>query len=227
MKTNSEVVVISTAYKPDPEWRRNCELSVLTQTVPVQHIYLDGAETGCTSIEQIWSVIHGLDPATVVLSVDGDDWLAHDRVVEQILARYDQGAWMTWGNYAIWQHDAITPAPPDADDVTNRRMCRKLPWFASHLKTYRAGLFQQILVSDLRDTDGYWITECTDLATMWPMLEMADDRGRHIQDILYVYNHTNPRSVHNIGGDRLEYQRSEARRMRAMPSYSRLSRTPW
>ncbi len=234
----TEVVVVSTALAPDPTWRRQCELSVLRQSVPCQHVYLDGAETGRGSLEQIYDTIVGLDPSTIVLSLDGDDWLAHDGVVERVLREYKIGAWMTWGSYAVWRDHEITPCPADVGDVADRRACRRLPWFASHLKTFRAGLFQQIALANLRHTpaphrggqqlqEWEWVTECTDLAIMWPMLEMAAERGRFIPEVLYIYNYTNPQSVHNIGGVRLAFQQAEAKRLRARRAYDRLVVKPW
>lgn len=221
----NEVVVVSTAYAPAPELRRQCELSVLTQTVVAQHIYIDAAESGGACLENVYNTVHNLDPATIVVWLDGDDWFAHNGAIERVLQEYKRGAWITWGQYATWEHDLIRPG--HCHDAADRRACRREPWYASHLRTFRAGLFQQIRKRDLF-WQGDWSPECCDLATMWPMLEMADDRGRFIPDVLYVYNYTDRRERrHDIDGPLCDRQNLAEKHFRSLSSYPRLERSKW
>ncbi len=228
-----EVVVVSTAYAPAPEFRRQCELSVLTQTIPVQHVYIDASVQGGTCTENVYNTVHNLDPETIVLWIDGDDWLASEDVVTRVLQEYKRGAWCTFGSFAVWRESAITPGLDAYKPTRPVRECRQDAWYASHLKTFRAGLFHQIKREDLwtpnpdSRTDSDWLTECVDLAIMWPLLEMADARARFIPEILYVYNYTNPISVHNSGDKRIAYQTSEARRLRTLKPYKKLGKAPW
>ena len=46
--------------------------------------------------------------------------------------------------------------------------------------------------------NGNYFSVASDLALMFPMLEMAGNRQEFIKDILYVYNDRNPISDHNI-----------------------------
>ena len=75
---------------------------------------------------------------------------------------------------------------------------RKYFWYASHLKTFRHDLWLSIKQNDLLDKNGQYFSVASDLAFMFPMLEMAGNRQEFIKDLLYVYNDQNPISDHNI-----------------------------
>jgi hypothetical protein len=77
--------------------------------------------------------------------------------------------------------------------IIDNKLFREASWKASHLRTYKAKLFNKIRVEDFIDENtGKFFETTADLAFMYPMLEMAGDRSRHIKDILYVYNKQNP-----------------------------------
>ncbi len=208
--------MVSTALAPRPEHRRNCELSVLTQTIMAAHIYIDAARMGGACSENVYHAVRSLSPDTIVLWVDGDDWLAHDEVIARVLREYKRGAWLTWGQFTYadgtpgWcQHR--NPATP----------VRSQPWFFSHLKTFRAGLFQQIKKADLLNSQG-WVDRAVDQAIMFPMLEMAGAvRGTFIPDPIYIYSGENTPLSDAAEGE------LEARRIRAMPAYKQLGVEPW
>ena len=50
----------------------------------------------------------------------------------------------------------------------------------------------------LINNNGEYFSVASDLAIMFPMLEMAGNRQEFISEILYVYNDKNPISDHNI-----------------------------
>jgi hypothetical protein len=212
-----EVVVVSTAFAPDPAQRRQCELSILGQSVPVQHVYIDAAESGGVCSENLYSIIHNLTPETIVFWVDGDDWLANEAVVARVLREYQRGAWLTWGQFRYADGFAGWAAPSDG------RPPRHQPWCFTHLKTFRAGLFQQIALGDLQRSRSAadWVTRAVDQAVMFPMLEMAGPgRGAFIPEVLYIYSGRNTTAP-------VEDENTEARRIRAMTPYKRLEKKPW
>ena len=180
-----ELVVVSTclhASTPD-----RCRQSVASQTLSVRHVFVEAAlqDQVKTHSENLSDAVHGLDPDTVVLQLDGDDWLAHPHVAAQIAELYeDPSVWLTYGSFATTDgryHETNAPYAPGED-------VRAAPWRCSHLKTFRAGLFQRVDSVDLRLPDGTWTNRAVDHATMFPMVEMAGwDRTRWVKDILYVY----------------------------------------
>src|SRR5574338_840797 len=52
------------------------------------------------AMHNIYKVIKKLPPHVVVINLDGDDKLAHPRVLEYLASVYDnENVWMTYGNY--------------------------------------------------------------------------------------------------------------------------------
>lgn len=219
-------VVVSTAYRPSDAVRHRCEKSVRVQTIPARHVYIADTVGGCM-LENLYNAITELDPTDIVCSVDGDDWLTDPRALEHVACAYVTGAWMTWGQFVQYENGKRTKNG-HAFDVRNRRACRQSPWYASHLKTYRAGLFQQIKWTDLR-MNGAWLQQCCDLAVMFPLLEMSDDRGKFIARPIYGYDYTDRRARKNDkpGSPLNIEQKACERHVRSLPVYPRLDVAPW
>ena len=142
------------------------------------------------------------DPDDIVVVVDGDDRLARPDALSRVAEAYARwDCWVTCGQFR-YVDGAMGFCEPFAAprDVGLHR----LQWRASHLKTFRAGLFHAIALQDpawecLRDGAGRWLTSAVDVAVMTPLVEMAGfGRVRFIDEVLYEYNHQNPRSHHNV-----------------------------
>jgi hypothetical protein len=75
---------------------------------------------------------------------------------------------------------------------------RKSPFRVSHLRTFRAGLYQKIKEQDsefscMKDSSGEFYKMTYDVGIMFPMLEMAGVEKVAFNDtILYIYNRNNP-----------------------------------
>jgi hypothetical protein len=68
---------------------------------------------------------------------------------------------------------------------------REIPWQFSHARTFYAWLFKRIKKEDFQ-IDGKFIPIACDLAEMYPMLEMAREKARYVEEIVYIYNNLNP-----------------------------------
>lgn len=139
------------------------------------------------------------DPEDVVVIVDGDDWLKHDRVFEQMAQVYtNPDVWMSYGNHEFlrrtWRQKLRKQKMKGTfqypDYVSEYGLYRHFQYFcAGHLRTYKKFLFDRIRDEDLRDEDGDYFWGGGDAATMFPMLEMATAKHtQYIDDVLYVYN---------------------------------------
>lgn len=236
--------VVSTCYKNPPEWKkRHCD-SVDAQRAHVEltHHYIDAAEQDVPldSISNVFNVVSKLPPETVVAWLDGDDWFAHPMTLDVVEDVYiETHAWLTWGQFRYstgdigWAYDYTAKEHRDA-------AYRKLPWRTTHLKTFRAGLFQQIPGECLLDQATLVVdsptalisilpfTRCCDLAVMFPMLEMCPPEfARFIPFVLSAYNFENPLSQHNASGAiDAECKRQEVA-IRAMRPLKRLGQRPW
>ena len=173
-------------------------------------------------LENIVRIVRTLPPDEIVVLVDGDDWLAHDTVLEKVERIYNPGSmhlepWMTFGQYMNWPSytrgfaRGLIPGMPF-------KLLRTGLWGMTHLKTFKAGLFQAIPIEYLLDSKGMYLAHADDLAFMWAMGEMAGNRAEFIPEILYIYN-----QAHMSTPEDGEY----VRWVRGMTPLERLDTRPW
>jgi len=125
----------------------------------------------------------------IVVILDGDDRLAVSWALAYINEIYrTKDVWLTYGQFIYSRTRYIGYCLPIPRDLWPKNPIRTLSWVIGHLRTFYAGLFQRIALDDLLH-EGEFFPVCADLATMFPMLEMAGpDHVRYIDSILYVYN---------------------------------------
>ena len=137
------------------------------------------------------------DKQDVVVILDGDDYLYDNDVFNHINMIYnDQNVWMTYGQFI----PSDGSYPPFCKPIPDTRTYRKRrEWFASHLKTFKKGLFSLIKDSDLRDKSGVYYPFVGDAALMYPMVEMCGKRHmRFVDKLTYVYNNQNSLNEMNV-----------------------------
>ena len=129
---------------------------------------------------------------SIIVSVDGDDWLKDENVLTKLNNVYNsRDIWMTYGSYEnVSNGQRATWVYKYPDHVIQHGMFRYYDWLATHLRTYRKELFMKIDENDFK-RDGDWMSTTGDQAFMIPMLEMACNKSEYISDILYVYNDAN------------------------------------
>jgi len=134
-----------------------------------------------------------VDDNDIVIEVDGDDWLAHGRVFEQVFALYSTNdIWIANGSFKYSDGRMGFSKP-----VTNLSELRHGPYTASHLRTWKAFLWRGIKPEDLRDSDGNWWSSACDLVFMYDMFELAGlEHYVFMSDIHYIYNDQNPFNEH-------------------------------
>lgn len=212
------IVVVSTGFA-SPK-KEKCLLSVRGQhcALEVRHEYVEASVQSrpTTKLENLRGVIGQLRPHDIVALVDGDDWLADPTSLQRVAVEYANGAWVTWGSF-----ECSDGRRGFAADVDWSKPLRSQPWVSTHLKTFRAGLFQRIDDADLK-IDDEWIDRCDDPAFMWPIIEMAGrERCRFIPDVLYVYNEG--QAWHrSASGAELAHQARIMAVTRSRPPYARV-----
>lgn len=174
------------------------------------------------ALANYYKAISSFDPHIVVVNLDGDDRLAHPKVLEKLASLYrDPHVWMTYGSFVLDQGGWRGCAEAFPSEVLRTRSFRKYKWVLSHLRTYYAGLFQRIKKEDLL-IDGKFFKHATDLSYMFPLVEMASEgHFVYVNEILYLYNNTNPLSVERT---RRPQQLAEEAYIRALPSYRPLDK---
>tara|TARA_R100000808_G_C2155395_1_gene167777 strand:+ start:5546 stop:7192 length:1647 start_codon:yes stop_codon:yes gene_type:complete len=162
---------------------------------------------------------------SIIVLLDGDDWLSSFNVLARLNEEYDKETWITAGTY-IESTTCRVVKSANSDDAMWNGNLRKYydgsghPNVFSHLRTFRKKLFDKIDKSDLKDEDGKFY-QCTfDRALMYPMLEMAGQTHyKSIDQIVYTYNRLNPLSVDRV--QRRDQLRIEAQ-IRKKSQYERL-----
>jgi len=133
---------------------------------------------------------------TINILVDGDDYLYSGDVLDILHEKYiNTNCLITYGSHLSSKGVQGKKYPRL---IMKLNLYRKYFWYASHLKTFRHDLWLSIKKRDLLNKNGNYFSVASDLAIMFPMLEMAGDRQEFIKEILYVYNDKNPISDHKI-----------------------------
>lgn len=213
--------VVSTGFKAPTKKRCIDSFQSQLQEFPghcAEHVYIEASEQHPPKEQMLnmWETIVQFNKNDVVVCLDGDDWFKHNYVLDRINKEYeDPNVWLTYG-----QFEFSDGRPGFAEPYPNTNY-RKEAWRATHLKTFRAGLFQKIKTQDLI-YDGKWYDNAQDLAMMFPMLEMAGPKHiLFIDEVLYVYNYANS---FEIGASITAQNRELAMNIHArnLPSYERL-----
>jgi len=177
------ITVVSTGFSPPTE--HLCRASVRAQLGgPYEHLCVNAAEqTPPKSCAQnLYEMIGPLPAETIVAWLDLDDFLYRENALLHVQAMHDAGALLTYGQY-ITSDGQLGHCQAYA-----RNDYRREPWYASHLKTFRAGLFQLLTPEDLQ-LDGEWLSLAVDVAVMIPMMELATpSRVTFCPEVLAVYH---------------------------------------
>lgn len=155
-------------------------------------------ETRLGALENLYNMITSCDDDEIILTLDGDDWLANDNVLNTLNNYYSkEDIWMTYGQYQNYPDNGIGIACKIPDDVIQGKSYRKYSWCSSHLRTFYAWLFKKIKIEDLK-YEGNFMAMTWDMTIMFPMLEMSGIHSKFISDILYIYNLENPINDHKV-----------------------------
>ena len=157
----------------------------------------------------------------VIITLDGDDWFANERVLSTLADIYEKtGCLMTYGSYQDYPSGERGRACRQiAQEVIDNNSFREAPWVTSHLRTFKYILWRNIKLTDLRDEQGEIYKMAGDLAMMFPMLEMAAERSQFVEDILVIYNRSNPLNADKVNAN---LQLSNEQKVRTSPKYLRL-----
>lgn len=148
--------------------------------------------------ESLNQTFKGGDDDDVIALLDGDDELKGVHALDPIMAAYrNPDTWLTYGSYEYMSNGqrGSFNGPYMRPNVRQRR------WHATHLKTFRWGLWKHLPESALKGPDGNWLQVCSDTAIMFPLIEMAGlQRTRYIKQVIYRYNDENPLNDHKVRG---------------------------
>ncbi|MBA3752045.1 glycosyltransferase family 2 protein [Candidatus Dependentiae bacterium] len=170
--------------------------------------------SGC--LKNIYSAIHKyIDDYKVVVSVDGDDELLCDKVLLRLEQEYkDPHIHLTHGTF-LWsssgKRDRIHSKKLSKRAIRKGTLRKQSIFQASHLKTFKAGLFKRIKKKDLMLNEKFF-PMATDAAFMYPMIEMLaptkplePNHIAFIPEVLYKYNSENPLNEFRVDFKQQQY----------------------
>ena len=129
----------------------------------------------------------------VIIILDGDDWFYDEKVLNKLNYNYSNNdIYLTYGQYICYPNNEMGHCREMSKNIIENKLYRKTDWMLSHLKTFKFKLFKNIKAEDFLDTNGEFMKMTYDLAIMFPIAEMAGNKIKFINDILYVYNSENP-----------------------------------
>lgn len=162
-------------------------------------VIINTERTGATS--NIYKAAHVCLPEEIIVSLDGDDWLAHPLVLNHLNAIYqDPDVWLTYGQFQWWPKNVPGFCHAVPPHILEEGKIREYGWVTTALRTYYAGLYQKIKKEDLMYEDKF-LAMAGDLGIMFPMVEMAGKRCRFVNEILYIYNTESNINDHKVNGN--------------------------
>jgi glycosyltransferase involved in cell wall biosynthesis len=242
---NNRFIIISPLYNSE-EWIKKCIDSVKDQEYSNYiHYIVDDLSTDSSyeiaqseaenskkikvikniekkyALGNVLCVLDSISPEDedVIITLDGDDWLSLPSVLERLNNIYvSKECWMTYGSYMEFPNNlrgVFSRRIPS--DIVENNLYREHQWMSSHLRTSKYKLWKNIDRADLiYSKTGELYRAATDLATVFPMLEMSKHRAKFIPDILHIYNRKNP-----LNEDKVDHssQLSEEAEIRSRAKY--------
>lgn len=158
----------------------------------------------------------------VIVILDGDDWFLNENTLGIINSYYEKDKCLiTYGSHIEYpsgkRGNTYMKYPKE---IIDNSAYRDYPiWLASHIRTFKYKLWKNIDTEDLLDSDGNFYEMTGDLATMFPMLEMAQERQSYISEVIHVYNRAN-----ELNDDKKDHrlQLKIDREIRSKKKYKRL-----
>lgn len=175
------------------------------------------------ALGNLYRAIHSCRDNEVIVTLDGDDFFAHQFVLDKLNKCYaNPNVWLTYGQYLDYPN--FTNGMCDVINKTalEKRGFRKHEWVSSHLRTFYAGLFKKIKLQDMIH-QGKFFEMAWDYAFMMPMLEMTEDRFMFIREPVYLYNRLNPISDDRVN---VKLQHATGLHIRNMTPYKPLRAAP-
>lgn len=214
---NYRVIYIDDASKDDTYFKVKSYLEAYDKKNKVTLIH---NEKNVGALANLYKAIHSCEDNEIVVTVDGDDWVAHEYVLTKLNEEYaNPNVWLTYGHYRDYPSFSEGLCRPYyKQKLIKQGGFRHHSWEASHLRTFYAKLFKKIKIEDFF-YEGQFLPMSWDLAFMIPMMEMAYDNIKFIKNYLYIYNRMNPISD---GNKNREFQIKCDQYVRSLKKYDKI-----
>lgn len=239
-------IVIANSYDPSLERLLN---SISIQTYPHTHlIFIDNGsvdqagQKGKKHLEEyskkksvdiitydkkrsemhiLFEVIHQLNPKDIVLLLNEKNWIAHENVFAHLNSSYaNPNVWMTCSRSVSYpSYQTIEESAFSDEFLTKKQLRSEKNWKLSGLKSFYAGLFQEIRLQDFL-FEGQFIENQVEKTLSIPMVEMGPNNLLFLNEIAYVVNHDKKEYEHK---EHLKKIMASDAHLAALPSYSTIN----
>lgn len=147
------------------------------------------------------------DPESIIMVLDGDDWLVNDNnIFANYNAIYDGSTEFTYGSCWSVVDNIPLISQPYPEHIKQARAYRqhKFNWIMpyTHLRTFKQRLIRELPDSVFKDASGQWFKAGGDGATFYNIIEQADpNKVKCLQDVVYNYNDASPTNDYKVNGD--------------------------
>lgn len=229
-KVEQKIVIISPTYNSE-RYISNCIESVVSQDYDnYEMIVIDDASTDNTyNIAKQWesdkikvirneenkgavrnqieSIRKYCKEDDIVMFLDGDDSFINDNEILHFYNNlYDGTTEFTYGSCYSMVDRIPLIAQNYPEEIKQKKEYRKykfnwnMPY--THLRTFKAGLLNDIDDSNFQDENKNWYKAGGDGSIFYSLIEQADpDKVKVVSDIIYNYNDINPLNDYKINGD--------------------------
>ena len=229
-KVEQKIVIISPTYNSE-RYINNCIESVVSQDYDnYEMIVIDDASTDNTyNIAKQWesdkikvirneenkgavrnqieSIRKYCKEDDIVMFLDGDDSFINDNeILHYYNNLYDGTTEFTYGSCYSMVDRIPLIAQNYPEEIKQKKEYRKykfnwnMPY--THLRTFKAGLLNNIDDSNFQDENKNWYKAGGDGSIFYSLIEQADpDKVKVVSDILYNYNDINPLNDYKINGN--------------------------
>ena len=148
----------------------------------------------CGALANIWHAISKCDNHEIIVTLDGDDWFAHDQVLETLNTYYQNpDTWLTYGQFQNWPTGTPGWCKVAPQDIIKKNNFREFGFWFAQLRTFYTWLAKKINPEDLYDPVTHdFFRVAGDVALMFPLMELAGAHGVFIEQILYIRNVQTP-----------------------------------
>lgn len=162
-------------------------------------------------LSNLFRAVQTIEDSEIVLVLHGEDFLAHEWVLQRLNAYYeDPNLWVALAKATSFpEYKDLESFPMDAKSF------RLKPHLDSCLKTFYAALFKRVKDADFIYS-GDFFPAAAELAYMAPILEMAEEHFCFIDETLYV------RNTKRVYSEDKELKARCEQWVRALPPYEKL-----
>lgn len=175
------------------------------------------------ALHNLYTMIYACEDDAIIVTLDGDDWFPDNDVLSRLNNIYSSDEiWLTYGQFKLHPSNTVGWACPMPDYIVENNNFREFQHLPTHLRTFYAWLFKKIKTEDLLYLGNFY-PMTWDMAMMFPMIEMAQERHKFISDIMYIYNDENSLSDHHVSRQLQAYL---AQVVKKKTKYQRLNERP-